>query len=221
MYIARFRKKYGLELLPTSTGDICLGDLIWKRSHRRPRLAMRGMPSNIYNVFFSSDLLTVEEWEKTMKALESAKPSPAHLGNLEITTNKRFSHSFPHPMTIHINHILHTEHQQKFWFSDLEVRTLTNPWRLDIQERMKRLSPEEKDKYFKRLRPVFIITELFYGTISFSLDKATEHALDPMLDELFDNLVQKIETEKKIQYNFEHGDVPFAMRIEALEEFKG
>ena len=90
MFINSFRKKYGLELLPTSTADISLGDLIWKRRHGRPRLARRGMPSHIYNVFLNADLLPMGKWEEAMSALESAPPVSAQLGALTISTTKNF-----------------------------------------------------------------------------------------------------------------------------------
>lgn len=219
MFITSFRKKYGLMLLPTSTADISLGDLIWKRSHRRPRLAKRGMPSHIYNVFLNAGLLLEPEWRKAMTALESATTVPAQLAELDIQTSKRFSYSFPHPLAQKINGILETENQQKYRFSNLEVRILSNKWRLDIQKRMGNLSPVEVDANFKALRPVFMITELYYGELSFSIDKILSQGLAPLLT-AGAPLQQDIETEKEIHYTFAHENVPFAMRIEALEGFK-
>ena len=221
MFISRFRKKYGLELLPTSTADISLGDLIWKRSHRRARLAKRGMPSHIHNVFLNADLLTEFKWRKAMTALESAKTVPAQLGQLTVTSNQRFSHSFPHPTVQQLSHALQKESLLQFSFSALEVRTLSDFWRLDIQERMTEMTPEDIEENFQALRPVYIITQLFYGDIHFSIDKTLKHTLKPLLLDSRGSLQQTLETKKEIHYSFAHEDVPFAMRMEALDGFKG
>ena len=220
MFINSFRKKYGLELLPTSTADISLGDLIWKRRHGRPRLARRGMPSHIYNVFLNSDLLPMGKWEEAMSALESATPVSAQLGALTISTTKNFSQTFPHPIAQKINYILNNENQQRYQFSELEARILSDEWRLDIQAYLNQLTPAQTDANFNRLRPIYIITQLFYGKLTFALDKSLNHKLEPLKQMSFLAGLQSFEQEKSILYTFDHQDVPFAMRIENLEDFK-
>ena len=72
MYLRKFRKTYGLDLLPVAHSQIMLGDLVWKSMYRRAKMVRRGLPGHFYNVFNQLQIWTKYRWRKEMKELKAS-----------------------------------------------------------------------------------------------------------------------------------------------------
>jgi len=220
MYLRKFRKTYGLDLLPVSHSEISLGDLIWRPKYGRPKLVKKGLPSHIYNIFLHLKMIRQVEWRNAMLFFESEQTHPAKLGNYRISTDRVFAHSFPHHIINLFKNELSVEKSIAFSFSNLRVKVITIEWRLKIQELAEKIPLPEKKKIFKRSRPLHIITELYYGNISIIADREVSLQIEASLKRNDEKPLHKFDEDNSRVYEFAHNQVPFAMRIEAIEGFK-
>ena len=76
-------------------------------------------------------------------------------------------------------------------------------------------------EYDGRIRRVFMITELYYGTIRMVVEKQYSTELDVLLQNTELEALSRIEGSHSVEYEFSHDNVPFAMRIERIRNFNG
>ncbi len=220
MRLRKFRKTYGLELLPSSHAEISLGDLVWRPSQGRVKLVRRGLPSHVYNVFLQLKKITDAEWNKAMRFFESEKTQPAKLAESKISTDRSFATSFSHKILDLFKNDLSVEREVDFSFGKLEVQVLSKAWRLKIEQLLEEISATEWEQLFRRPRPVHMITELYYGNITILADRKLTLELEASLARHFEQALHKYTEDNNQVYEFCHNQVPFAMRIEALEGFR-
>ena len=220
MHLRKFRKTYGLELLPTSHAEISLGDLIWRPSYGRANLVRRSLPSHVYNIFLKLKKITESEWRKAMRFFESEETQPAKLAESRISTDRSFVTSFSHEILDLFKNDLSVEREVDFSFGRLEVQVMPKIWRLKIQQLLEGISAKQWEKLFKRPRPIHMITELYYGNITILADRKLTLELEASLARHFEQALHKYTEGNTQVYEFSHNQVPFAMRIEALEGFR-
>ena len=221
MHLYQFKKQFQLELIPASHADISLCDLVWLRKKKPPLLDRKGMPNNIYNLFLTEQLLDDEEWRNSISALESEELVPAQFGWLEININRRFGLTFQHPVI----QLFFSKHQFykhiQFSFSALKVRVLSNFQRVEIQRFLDELNPIKEKKIFRRYRPVHLITELYYGNLRLSIDRSLAHNTTQLLkSNSMEKPLIEYHGDKEMIYEFSNQEVPFAMRLETLKDFR-
>ena len=220
MHLPKFRKIYGLELLPASHTEISLGDLVWRPKHGRAKLVRRGMPSHIYNVLLQLNKITEAEWRKGMQVFESEETQPAKLATSRISVGRSFVSSFSHEVLELFKQDLSVESEVDFSFGRLQVQVLSNVWRLKIAKLLAEITETEWEKLFKRSRPVHVITELYYGNITIFANRKHSLELEASLKRYNEKPLYKYTEDNAQVYEFSHNQVPFAMRIEALEGFR-
>lgn len=220
MHLRKFRKTYGLDLLPVSHSEISLGDLIWRPKYGRPKLVKRGLPSHIYNIFLHLKMISQLEWRNAMLFLESEETHPAKLGDYRISADRVFANTFSHDIINLFKNDLSIEKSVEFSFSNLRVKIITNEWRLKIQKLIEKIPLAEQNKIIKRSRPVHIITELYYGNITIMADRKVSLEIEASLKRHFEKPLHKYDEDNSRVYEFGHNQVPFAMRIEAIYGFK-
>ncbi len=178
------------------------------------------MPSHIYNVFLQLNKITDLEWREGMRFFESEETQSAKLATSRIVTNRSFASSFSHNILDLFKQDLSVEKEIDFSFGKLQVQVLSNTWRLKIAQHLAEITPTEWKKLFKRSRPVHMITELYYGNIIIFADRRISLDLDASLKRHYEKPLHKYTEDNSNVYEFSHNQVPFAMRIEALEEFR-
>ncbi len=107
-----------------------------------------------------------------------------------------------------------------FSFDYIQVKLMDNEVRLKIQEELAEIPARVEKEYFGRLQRVHMITELYYGKIHLKTNRETAHHLDTLVKNSSIKGVVKLHKDKTWHYIFDHHDVPFAMRIEPIDEFK-
>lgn len=220
MYLNQFKKLYQLELIPTSHADISLGDLVWLRKNKTPLLGRKGMPNNIYNLFVAEELINHIQWRKTIDLLESQMLIPAELSSMQIKANRRFGITFHHPVIQNFFSDHTFQNHIHFSFNSIKVRVLSNPRRIEIQKYMNEIGTEKEKKVFKRYRPVHLISELYYGNLRLSIDRALAQKASHLIQaKSLDKPLLELTKKKEILYEFSNQEVPFAMRLEKLKDF--
>jgi len=221
MYIHQFKRHYDLDLIPAAHADISLGDLVWRRKKRAPLLSRKGLPNNIYNVFLVEGIVNERQWREAMSFFESDELIPAELGDLQIETDRRFTLSFHHPVVQLFQSDTTLKSEIQFAFYRIHAHVLSNKWRILLQKNLDQLSLKAEKEIFKRYRPVHLITELYYGNIQLKIAHSLAHKIKPLLKASPSEApLTHVKQGKFDLYEFKHQHVPFAMRLEALKNFR-
>ena len=119
-----FKQYHNLELPPLGATQINLGDLVWKEPFRRPNWLENGLPKNVYSCIHHFNQVEITEMQRAIKRLHSTPPKPSALGRKIVSTNRRYSKRFPHPIALKINKKINKSLQHTYFFSCLERQLL-------------------------------------------------------------------------------------------------
>lgn len=221
MELKKFRNKYDLELIPASHENIILGTLVWDPLIGKPKFDHAGMPNNIFSSFLDAELLNEAEWSQYLKDSKEESLVGAHFAESTINVDTSIASSLEYPTIGKIGNSFELEKVSKFTFGDLKVRTMSNLTRIRIDNYLEALKKENWEDYDGKIRRVFMITELYYGSIKLITKMDWKDELDAKIPKLGLALTNTIELGKSVEYTFDHQNVPFAMRIEKVRGFNG
>jgi hypothetical protein len=114
-----------------------------------------------------------------------------------------------------------SEKLSKFTFGDLVMRNMDDLLRVRIDHHLEEMRARKWAEYDGRIRRVFFITELYYGTIKLVVEKKFSSELEGLLAEHQLEASGRSEGSHAVSYEFSHENVPFAMRIEQVRTFNG
>ena len=221
MEIRKFRSAYDLELIPASHEGITLGDLVWDPIFGAPEFSRKGMPNTIYTAFLDADLINQNEWELFGEENHNTTLIKAHLASRTVDVNVEFVSELQHPKIGKITGEFRSEKLSKFTFGDIQVREMDDLMRIKIDKFLEQMKANHWNEYDGRIRRVFLITELYYGTIRMVIEKQFSTELDTILKETKLEILSRSEGSHAVEYEFSHDNVPFAMRIERVRTFNG
>ena len=221
MEIRKFRSAYDLELIPASHEGITLGDLVWDPIFGAPEFSRKGMPNTIYTAFLDANLINQNEWELFGEENHNTTLIKAHLASRTVDVNVEFVSELQHPKIGKITGEFRSEKLSKFTFGDIQVREMDDLMRIKIDKFLEQMKANHWNEYDGRIRRVFLITELYYGTIRMVIEKQFSTELDTILKETELEILSRLEGSHAVEYEFSHDNVPFAMRIERVRTFNG
>lgn len=221
MELRKFRTAYNLELIPASHEGISLGDLVWDPIFGAPEFSRKGMPNTIYTAFLDAALIVDTEWDLFRKESRSTQLLKAHFAMRTLDVNVDLVNELHHPKVGKITGEFRSEKLSKFTFGDIQVREMDNLMRIKIDRFLEKMKATHWSEYDGRIRRVFMITELYYGTIRMVVEKQHSTELDAILVKSKLEALSRSEGSHAIQYEFSHDNVPFAMRIERVRNFNG
>jgi len=221
MELKKFRNKYDLELIPASHENIILGALVWDPLIGKPQLEYKGMPNHIYNAFFDASLLTMSNWEKYLNEIKTEKIVDANMAESSVNFDVGVATSLSNPTIGKIQNKLELEKVSKFSFGDLEMRSMSNLTRIRIDGFLEILKMSKWDKYDGKIRRVFMITELYYGSIKLITKTKWKSEFETSISNSDLEIKNQIDFGNDVEYTFDHQNVPFAMRIERVRDFNG
>lgn len=221
MEIRKFRSAYDLELIPASHEGITLGDLVWDPIFGAPEFSRKGMPNTIYTAFLDANLINQNEWELFGEENHNTTLIKAHLASRTVDVNVEFVSELQHPKIGKITGEFRSEKFSKFTFGDIQVREMDDLIRINIDKFLEQMKANHWNEYDGRIRRVFLITELYYGTIRMVIEKQFSTELDTILKETKLEILSRSEGSHAVEYEFSHDNVPFAMRIERVRTFNG
>ncbi|MEM7551920.1 MAG: hypothetical protein AAF363_19720 [Bacteroidota bacterium] len=221
MEIRKFRKKYDLELIPNSHSDIILGTLVWDPIIGKPSFDHGGMPNHIYNAFRDAGYL---DDQGLVEATEKTKQTPigeAHFAERIIEVDLDFATTLEEPRIGTVEASFGLQSVKKFTFGDLKSRSMTNLERVHIDDYLEELKKDKWADYDGKIRRVFMITELYYGSVKIVIDKEYKAEFEASIQNTDLELSPGLELAKSVEYTFDHKNAPFAMRIERVKHFNG
>ena len=221
MELKKFRNKYHLELIPASHENIILGTLVWDPLIGRPRFVHRGMPEHIYNAFLDSGILNNKGWAQGIQSLHEEKLSKARLADQVIHMESNVVGTLENPLIGQLSEVFEIEKVQKFHFGNLKVRVMSNLNRIRIDNHLELLKRDNWKTYDGKIRRVFMITELYYGSVELVIEKEWKTQLEASLKNTDLDIEKRVSFGKQLAYSFSHRNVPFAMRLEKLRDFNG
>lgn len=221
MELKKFRNKYGLELIPASTSNIILGTLVWDPLIGRPEFEHPGMPNHIFNAFIDAGLISESEWRKYLRDAKKEKEVDAGLAGISLNVDINLAPSLEHPQLGKINNSFALNDIKKFTFGDLKAKTMSNLLRVRINEFLEIMKRNHWEKYDGKIRRVFMITELYYGSMKLVIDNKLNNEFDAAISNSNLTVKNKLKLGKSVEYTFDHQNVPFAMRIEKVRDFNG
>ena len=221
MELKKFRNKYDLELIPASHDGIILGTLVWDPIIGKPEFDHGGMPNNIFTSFHDAEFITEDEWSLYMNDLRTRELGEAHFAESTINVDTNIATTLEYPTIGKISNSFNLNKVVKFTFGDLKVKVMADLTRIRIDNYLESLKKEKWDDYDGKIRRVFMVTELYYGSIKMVTKTDWADELDATIPKLDLKLSNKVELGKSVEYTFDHQNVPFAMRIERVRDFNG
>lgn len=221
MEIRKFRSEYKLELIPASHEGISLGDLVWDPILGPPDFSRKGMPNTIYTAFLDAALITDKEWQEFKGKSQETAMVDAHFATRNVDVNVEFVSELEHPKIGRISGDFKIEKLSKFTFGNLQMREMDDLIRIRIDSFLEQMKATRWKEYDGSIRRVFLITELYYGTMRMVIEKQLSTELESILDKAGLEASLISEGSHAVEYEFSHDNVPFAMRIERVRNFNG
>lgn len=221
MEIKSFRKNYDLELLAASHEGISPGDLVWDPLIGAPGFSHPGMPKTIYTAFLDAGLIDEDEFKLFQKECAEIPLKQAHFAEKTVDVQTELLAELQHPTLGSLEGNFKLESISKFTFGDLQVKEMDALLRVKIDQYLETMKADKWKEYDGRIRRVFMITELYYGTIKLVIEKSLGGKFDAALEKSGIHVVSKSEGSGSVEYAFSHGNIPFAMRIEKVRSFNG
>jgi len=221
MEIKKFRNKYDLELIPASHENIITGDLVWDPLIGAPKFDHPGMPNHIFNAFVDADLIKKEDLNVYLEEFKDLPLLEANLAESTIEVDTNVVTSLQNPKIGKLGSEIGIHHIKKFTFGDLKTRALTDLMRVTIDDFLEEMKKNHWELYDGKIRRVFMITELYYGSMKLVIDRGVKNKLDASVPKIGLDLKNELESDQSVEYTFDHQNVPFAMRIEMVRKFNG
>ena len=221
MEIRKFRSEYNLELIPASHAGILLGDLVWDPILGPPDFSRKGMPNTIYTAFLDADLMSDADWKDFRKENKDTPLVDAHFATRHVDVNVESISELQHPKIGKISDEFKTEKLSKFTFRNLQMRGMDDLMRIKIDRFLEQMKASRWSDYDGSIRRVYLITELYYGTLRMLIEKQFSTELEASMMKADLHASGKSERSHAVEYEFSHDNVPFAMRIERVRSFNG
>lgn len=221
MEIRKFRNNYGLELITTSNAAISLGDLVWMPVSGAPLLRHAGMPASIYSAFLDADLIKKDDFLIFKKECVDSERIPAELADRKVDVDRELLGELNHPVLGRIEGDFELENISKFNFGEIEMKQMSDLLRVKIDQYLEMMKANRWEEYDGKIRRVYMITELYYGSIQLVVERSLSGKLESALKKTGIDVLNKMEGSKSIEYSFKHDEVPFAMRVEKIRTFNG
>lgn len=219
MEIKKFRNKYGLELIPASHEGIILGTLVWDPVIGKPAFDHPGMPDHIFNAFLDAEIMQMDEWEGALKEFRETDLKEANIAESIVNVNVDILTSLSQMGLGAIEGSFELKSIKKFTFGEIKVRFLSPLQRIQIDNYLEILKKDNWEIYDGKIRRVFIISELYYGSVKIVIDKALKSNLSGAIENAGLEAKNVLELGNAVEYSFEHRNVPFAMKLERIRGF--
>ena len=221
MEIKTFKKTYGLELIPAAHAGLIPGELVWDPLLGPPRFAHRGMPNTIYTAFLDAGLFEESDYHEIRESAVLLELQKAHFADQSVQVDTHHLGELVHPGLGKLKGELALEKVRKFSFSQLEVKAMNDMLRIRIDEYLEIMKANHWQEYDGKIRRVYMVTELYYGTMNLVVENHHHGAVEAALEKSRIQPHARATGLQMTEYSFSHDDVPFAMRIERVRSFNG
>ena len=189
--------------------------------YRVPGIFKKGNAKLHLHSILDASLLSENEWAALSKESRQTPFLEAHLASKTVDVNVEYVNELQHPEVGKITGEFISEKLSKFTFGNIKVRAMEDLIRIRIDHYLEQMKATRWSEYDGRIRRVFMITELYYGTIKMVVEKQFSAELEALLQNTKLEALSKSEGSHAVEYEFSHNNVPFAMRIERIRTFNG
>ena len=165
--------------------------------------------------------ISESDWEKYRKESRDTSLVNAHFATRHVDVSTEFVQELQHPKIHKISGEFLTEKLSKFAFRDLQMREMDDLMRIKIDRILEQMKASRWKDYDGSIRRVYLITELYYGSIRILIEKKYSSELEASMKKVDLRASGKSEGSHAVEYEFSHDNVPFAMRIEKVRTFNG
>jgi hypothetical protein len=217
MFLRAFTKQYDLHLLPAAHSGIRLGNLVWKPFWGLPKLSHPGLPNHISNAFYNVGLLNKAQWSDHLKSFDVKMCRRAKLARIKIQGATVVGATLLEGMGLGFEqgHLIEAE------ISKVCAKVMKNALRIGIGKHLERLEPRLQRALFRNPRKAYMITELYYGTLTIKVEKNHETAFEEKVMNTDWPIRATLNSDKNHEYTFDHNEVPFAYKMERIHRFNG
>jgi hypothetical protein len=204
MFLKSFTKQYNLHLLPASHSGIILGNLVWKPFWAKPKLSHPGMPNHIANALYDAGIFSKLEWHKYLKSFDAEICKKAGLAKIAIKGANKVAASILDGLGLGFEsvYLVNTE------IRSVCAKVMDNEQRSQLDQHLDKVQPKLKRMLFRNTRKAYIITELYYGTLSVNVQKEHESAFEHQMTVNTNwPLKVNLNTNESNEYVFDHNEV--------------
>jgi len=181
-----------------------------------PKLSHLGMPNHISNALYDVELLNRAQWHDLIKEMDVNICQNANLAQLKIKNAFEVATGLLESIGFEQSHLIETE------ISKVCTKIMDNKMRIKLDRFLEQLRTKKLMRtLFRNPRKVYVITELYYGTITIKVKKEYDMAFKLKIKNTKWPIHTKINADTSNEYTFEHNKVPFAYKMEHIEGFNG
>lgn len=176
-----------------------------------------GVPSNIFNAFEHLGEMSETDRKAWQQQATETPHVDAQLGEREITLDYEHVGRLRYPGVVDLNTKIEGQRVLKFSFGDLRVRNMSDDMRLAIVRGLDEIKQRAWQDYHMKIRRAFIITELYYGKATISLDLQARTEVDiQVLEAAGFEFSSKNTLLRKEVFKMKDSEAPFAMQTAAV-----
>lgn len=179
------------------------------------------MPEHILTAISDADVITREKWQTDYDKAKSHDLKEATFAERTIEWDAKGGADLDHPALGKLKGSFDLKKASQFSFEDIQVRPMSAEYKMDLDDMVEKLKDKKWEDYDGKIRRVFMVTELYYGSVSVSVDTALKAELDAAVKNTGFKLAPNADVSRTGKYTFESENVPFAMRIERVKQFNG
>jgi hypothetical protein len=215
--IKEFSKKYNLTIIPVSDETITFGKCVWDSLvFGKPKFSHPGMPDYIYNAFVSSGILTEAESNILLHQNRTTPLVNAGIANIEFESDVAIELGIDSKIGIEAESKV--KKIQRFVFSDVKAKILTESARFQMFKNLELLKDEHWEDYKRGLRNAYVITKLYYADVKIYIN--TQQSAELNLEAGGLVLSPGESTERTKTFIFKNTTVPFAMALEKIKHLE-
>lgn len=219
MNVKDFVKTYDLNLIPASNEGIVLGTCVWDSIIAKPKFSHPGMPDVIFMAFEEAKLITKPQMLDYIEKSKAIPMGDASLAGISVDVEVHHAASLEYPTIGKISNSFDLTKAANFSFGELKAKIMTPLLRVEIDEYIENLKVKKWKDYDGKIRRVFMITELYYGSLKILINKTVKQEFEGALETINLSVSSKSELSKTIEYSFDETTLPFAMKIEKVSSF--
>jgi hypothetical protein len=217
MLLRTFTKTYDLQLLPAAHTGILLGNLVWNPFLGKPKLSHPGMPNHIGNALYDVGIITKTAWQDMLKTLDVPMCKNAKLAKIKIDAVQEVAGSVLDKLGLGFEQAYVVESV----ITDVCAKVMKNNMRVELDEFLEQVHPKLFRSLFRNPRKVYMITELYYGSLKLKVEKKHELTFERMVAATKWPVRADLNNKKNHEYVFAHNEVPFAYKMERILGFNG
>lgn len=219
MDVKAFKQTYDADLIKASYESISLGKCVWDPIIGPPQLHYAGIPDTIYDGLEEAAIIDSNTCDALHQAATSTPLEASQFAHLSVEMDAHVGVQLEYPSIVKLGASFDLNKKAEFSFGDITAKVLHTDLRRKIALYIEQLREQNWEHYDSKLRRLYIITQLFYGSVYITIDVESKADLEATAESVNLPITFKFQIGKKLVYSFVSANVPFAMTLEKVKPF--